>query len=427
MNLTTWMLAAAVLGVDVGWQPLPGGGMEYIIQIEPELLDALRRGEVVVSQVPPQVKDVRQYRIVVGRGRLPRITPAATQPEKQITSPLSTNLPKRSNPATSSSPSGTAPGQGPGPASSFASQPLGAGASEPPRAEPPRQAPAEGNSTLLVKPSSPLPARQSDKEAPGPQKPSPPFPGTAGEGTPAGPFSPSPGSPQPEKSDSPQSPAGASSGAGLPPWPPRFGNAPARLPGSSPAAEDKPAKEPEPAPSPLGKEKPPAASNPYRPPQGFGLPTPADEPDESAPPDENASPSGQLPSAAEDRQAQLPPRLPAADQQPNAEEPPHRLTSFRGLEDSKPLPKKNKSQQKDSEEPEDPEQSPSDAKDQQPVQTTGGWGWFTLVVLGLFASLSGNVYLGGTLYQQRQHFRQLLAQLRGQEPEEPAEEEALEE
>ncbi len=79
MMPATCLLAAAVLGVDVGWQPLPGGGMEYIIQIEPELLEALRRGEVVVSQVPPQVKDVRQYRIVIGRGRWEPLSPARTR------------------------------------------------------------------------------------------------------------------------------------------------------------------------------------------------------------------------------------------------------------------------------------------------------------------------------------------------------------
>ncbi len=423
----TWMLAAAVLGVDVGWQPLPGGGMEYIIQIEPELLDALRRGEVVVSQVPPQVKDVRQYRIVVGRGRLPRITPAVPQPEKRDTSPLSTNLPERSGQGAPNPPLGTAPAQAPGPAPPFASQPSGAGAMEPPRAEPPREEPSGGNRALFVKPSSEIPARGSDEKAPATKQPSPPLPGTAAGDVPAGPFS-SPGqNAPPKKNDAAQPSATAGSGTGLPPWPPRFGDSPPRLPGGPPPAEDKPAKEPEPASSPPAEEKPPGASNPYRPPPGFGFPAPADEAEESEPASKNALPSGQPPLGTEDRQAQLPPRLPAADQQPDAEEPPHRLTSFRGLEDSKPLPKKNDSQQQASDQQDEEEQSPSDAKEQQPVETSGGWGWFTLVVLGLFASLSGNVYLGGSLYQQRQHFRQLLAQLRGCDPEELDEEEAVEE
>ena len=68
-------LASLVLGIDVGWQPLPGGGMEYIIQIEPGTLDALRPGEAIESQIPPEVRDVRAYRIVVGNQKLPTKLP----------------------------------------------------------------------------------------------------------------------------------------------------------------------------------------------------------------------------------------------------------------------------------------------------------------------------------------------------------------
>ena len=35
-----WM-AVATLGIDVGWQRMPDGGMQYIIQIEPQTYDAL--------------------------------------------------------------------------------------------------------------------------------------------------------------------------------------------------------------------------------------------------------------------------------------------------------------------------------------------------------------------------------------------------
>jgi hypothetical protein len=38
-------IAAAALGIDVGWQPLPEGGMEYIIQIAPQTLETLKAGE----------------------------------------------------------------------------------------------------------------------------------------------------------------------------------------------------------------------------------------------------------------------------------------------------------------------------------------------------------------------------------------------
>ncbi|MHC4177288.1 MAG: hypothetical protein ACYSWU_07270, partial [Planctomycetota bacterium] len=68
-------IAAVLLGIDAGWQPLPDGGMLYIIQIEPQLLETLSSGEPVQSDVPPYVKDVRAYRIMVGTGELPRQLP----------------------------------------------------------------------------------------------------------------------------------------------------------------------------------------------------------------------------------------------------------------------------------------------------------------------------------------------------------------
>jgi len=65
-------IAVAALGVDVGWQPLSEGGVQYLIQIEPHALEALRSGEVIQSDVPPGVDDVRGYRITVGTEQLPR-------------------------------------------------------------------------------------------------------------------------------------------------------------------------------------------------------------------------------------------------------------------------------------------------------------------------------------------------------------------
>ena len=37
-------LAVLLTGINVGWEKLPDGGYVYIIQIEPESLDALRAG-----------------------------------------------------------------------------------------------------------------------------------------------------------------------------------------------------------------------------------------------------------------------------------------------------------------------------------------------------------------------------------------------
>jgi hypothetical protein len=65
-------LAAVTMGVEVGWQRLPDGGVEYVIQIEPEMLELLKEGEDYASDIPRGLRDVRSYRITVGTGPLPR-------------------------------------------------------------------------------------------------------------------------------------------------------------------------------------------------------------------------------------------------------------------------------------------------------------------------------------------------------------------
>ncbi len=72
MNSLLILVTTAALGIEVGWEPLPGGGHEYTIQLEPQLLGILEQGnEEIFSEVPPNI-DVRRYRIVVGTGKLPR-------------------------------------------------------------------------------------------------------------------------------------------------------------------------------------------------------------------------------------------------------------------------------------------------------------------------------------------------------------------
>lgn len=73
MIATTLLLAASVVGVQTGWQPHEEGGLEYIIQIEPELLSVLREGEALTSEIPAHIDGVRRYRIVVGKNVLPRV------------------------------------------------------------------------------------------------------------------------------------------------------------------------------------------------------------------------------------------------------------------------------------------------------------------------------------------------------------------
>ena len=76
-------VAVAAVGTEVGWQRMPEGGMEYIIQLDPQTLEALRAGEAIQSDIPPAAGEVRSYRIVLGNRKLPRETPPApTAPPK---------------------------------------------------------------------------------------------------------------------------------------------------------------------------------------------------------------------------------------------------------------------------------------------------------------------------------------------------------
>ena len=72
MNSALVLIAMSVVGVDYGWEVTANGEQEYIIQLEPELLNRLRDGEVVTSAILPEVKGVRKFRIQVGTGVLPK-------------------------------------------------------------------------------------------------------------------------------------------------------------------------------------------------------------------------------------------------------------------------------------------------------------------------------------------------------------------
>lgn len=65
------LVAATAIGINVGWQPLSNGGFEYIIQIEPQTLESLQRGEDITSLLPPSVQGLRGYRITMGNAPLP--------------------------------------------------------------------------------------------------------------------------------------------------------------------------------------------------------------------------------------------------------------------------------------------------------------------------------------------------------------------
>ena len=84
MLATAFCLAASMLGaeagpgIEVGWKPLRDGGVQYILQIDPQVIEALRAGFAAESDVPPEVKDVRSFQLRIGKGgTLPRELPAA--------------------------------------------------------------------------------------------------------------------------------------------------------------------------------------------------------------------------------------------------------------------------------------------------------------------------------------------------------------
>jgi hypothetical protein len=76
MDTAMLLLAMLIAGVNFGWQSAEDGsaGYEYIVQVEPELVEAMQRGKSVPieSNIPPDVTPIRKVRIVVGRGELPR-------------------------------------------------------------------------------------------------------------------------------------------------------------------------------------------------------------------------------------------------------------------------------------------------------------------------------------------------------------------
>ncbi len=62
-------MVARAGAVEFGWQTLGGGGIEYIVQVEPELIDSFRQ-EGFSSDVPAGLRDIRRIHIVVGSGQI---------------------------------------------------------------------------------------------------------------------------------------------------------------------------------------------------------------------------------------------------------------------------------------------------------------------------------------------------------------------
>ena len=65
----------SLIGIEAGWQPLPGGGVEYVIQVDPREADLLLRERGFSSDVPSHLKDIRVCRIVIGTSSLRQVDP----------------------------------------------------------------------------------------------------------------------------------------------------------------------------------------------------------------------------------------------------------------------------------------------------------------------------------------------------------------
>src|SRR5436190_146554 len=74
LRASLWVLLAGAAttaqAVQFGWQELNGGGIQYIVQVEPELLDSFHE-QGFTSDLPASMRDVRSIRIVVGKEILP--------------------------------------------------------------------------------------------------------------------------------------------------------------------------------------------------------------------------------------------------------------------------------------------------------------------------------------------------------------------
>jgi hypothetical protein len=105
------LLTVAAVGVEYGWQPGEDGQLEYIIQIEPELVKTLSEGKVdLLSEIPEELQGVKRFRIRVGTEKVPRIglDPAATASALKPGDSPANKQPNLNAPPTGSSPYQTA-------------------------------------------------------------------------------------------------------------------------------------------------------------------------------------------------------------------------------------------------------------------------------------------------------------------------------
>lgn len=95
--MTGAMLAAVLaLGINTGWEKQSDGSLEYVIQIDSQTLELLKKGEPFSSDIPPEVRGIRSYRIEISnvpprRDEIPAETPAVIPTSGQEPSPVLMN------------------------------------------------------------------------------------------------------------------------------------------------------------------------------------------------------------------------------------------------------------------------------------------------------------------------------------------------
>lgn len=70
---TILCVAAVTLGVEFGWEPNDDGGLEYIVQIDPESMKSLGKGTPLRSDFPRDLRGLQTIRFQVGDKKPPRI------------------------------------------------------------------------------------------------------------------------------------------------------------------------------------------------------------------------------------------------------------------------------------------------------------------------------------------------------------------
>ncbi len=154
MNGIAVLLALAAVGVDYGWQPGADGQLEYIIQIEPASLEALKSGRDITSEIHPDARGVRRFRIHYGTGSLPRVGVLSSNTSPTRLSTTDTD-PSASVGGSSLAPSGSGLGSQTGMGTTITDERTGAAGSSrgtldlPP---PPALIGPDGKASVLVRP-----------------------------------------------------------------------------------------------------------------------------------------------------------------------------------------------------------------------------------------------------------------------------------